>query len=53
MAFAGVVDAVVVGVFEVAVFVVGGEGGGGEVLGWVAGEPFRVLRFISIHFDVC
>lgn len=47
LAGAGVVDAVVVGVFEVAVFVVGGGGGVGEVLARVAGEPFRVLSHIS------
>ena len=42
---ARVVDAVVVGPFEVAVVVVGGEGVVGEVLVRVAGAPFRVLRF--------
>ena len=42
---AGVVDAVVVGPFEVAVVVVGGEVIVAEVLVGVAGAPFRVLRF--------
>ena len=41
---AGVVDAVVVGVFKVAVVVVGGVGVVGEVLAGVAGAPFRVLH---------
>ena len=43
LARAGVVDAVVVRVLEVAVVVVGGEVVVGEVLGRVAGTPFRVL----------
>ena len=41
---AGIVDAVVVGPFEVAVVVVGGEEVVGEVLVGVAGAPFCVLR---------
>ena len=45
LAGAGVVDAVVVGPLEVAVVVVGGEKVVGEVLMWVAGAPFGVLRF--------
>ena len=45
IAGAGIVDAVVVGVFDVAVVVVGGEIVVREVLMWVAGAPFRVLRF--------
>lgn len=44
LAGAGVVDAVVVGPFEVAVVVVGGEEVVGEVLVRVAGAPFCVLR---------
>ena len=44
---AGVVDAVIVGPFDVAVIVVGGEVVVGEVLVRVAGAPFRVLRFQS------
>ena len=45
---AGVVDAVVVGPFDVAVVVVGGEVVVGEVLVWIAGAPFRVLRFARV-----
>ena len=41
---AGVIDAVVVGPFDVAVVVVGGEVVVGEILVGVAGAPFRVLR---------
>ena len=44
LAGAGVVDAVVVGPFQVAVVIVGGEKVVGEVLMWVAGAPFGVLR---------
>ena len=44
---AGVIDAVVVGPFEVAVVVVGGEEVVGEVLVGVAGAPFRVLRVFA------
>ena len=50
--FAGarVVDAVVVGVFEVAVVVVGSEVEVREVLVWVAGAPFLVLRIVlALH----
>lgn len=43
LAGAGVVDAIVVGPFEVAVVVVGGEDVVGEVLVRVAGAPFHVL----------
>ena len=43
LAGAGVVDAVVIGPFEVAVVVVGGEDVVGEVLVGVAGAPFGVL----------
>ena len=49
LAGAGVVDAVVVGPFQVAVVVVGGEEVVGEVLVRVAGTPFRVL---CVCFDV-
>lgn len=45
VAGAGVVDAVVVGPFDVAVVVVGGEVVVGEILVWIAGAPFGVLRF--------
>lgn len=41
----GGVDAVVVGPFDVAVVVVGGEVVVREVLVGIAGAPFRVLRF--------
>lgn len=41
----GVVDAVFVGPFDVAVVVVGGEVVVGEVLVGVAGAPFGVLRY--------
>lgn len=44
LAGAGVVDAVVVGVFEVTVVVVGGEIVVGQVLAGVARAPFRVLH---------
>lgn len=44
LAGAGVVDAVVVGPFQVAVVIVGGEKVVGEVLMRVAGAPFGVLR---------
>ena len=49
LAGAGVVDAVVVGPFEVAVVVVGGEEVVGEILVRVAGAPFCVL---CVHVDV-
>ena len=45
---AWVVDAVVVGPFDVAVVVVGGEVVVGEVLVWIAGAPFRVLRLARV-----
>ncbi len=48
LAGAGVVDAVVVGIFEVAVVVVGGEDVVGEVLVRVAGAPFGVL-YVAIR----
>ena len=41
----GIVDAVVVGPFDVAVVIVGGEVVVSEVLVGIAGSPFRVLRF--------
>ena len=44
VAGAGGVDAVVIGPFDVAVVVVGGEDVVGEVLVWVARAPFCVLR---------
>lgn len=50
LAGAGVVDAVVVGPFQVAVVIVGGEEVVGEVLMWVAGAPFGVLRLdVSVN----
>ena len=53
LAGAGVVDAVVVGPFEVPVVVVGGEDVVGQVLVRVAGTPFCVLRMNSlVHDDV-
>ncbi len=48
LAGAGVVDAVVIGPFKVAVVVVGGEEVVGEVLVRVAGAPFGVLY---VRFD--
>ena len=50
---AGVVNAVVVGPFEVAVVVVGGEVVVGEVLVGVAGAPFRVLRVSQVLVKCC
>ena len=50
VAGAGIVDAVVVGILDVAVVVVGGEIVVREVLMWVARAPFRVLRFeVSVN----
>ena len=48
---AGIIDAVVVGPFEVAVVVVGGEVVVFEVLVGVAGAPFRVLRVRTWSVD--